>query len=103
MPATGVPPQTARIQALDGWRGISILLVLVGHLLEFRYGTGSSDDLGYRLADAFSTSGVCLFFTISGFIIMSLAVKERESARGFSARAFYVRRFFRIVPPLYFY
>jgi peptidoglycan/LPS O-acetylase OafA/YrhL len=103
MPATGAPPQTARIQALDGWRGISILLVVVGHLLQFRYGTGSPDDLGYRLADAFSTSGVCLFFTISGFIIMSLAMKERESARGFSARAFYVRRFFRIVPPLYFY
>lgn len=96
-------PRTGRIQALDGWRGISILLVVVGHLSQFRYFHGSVDDLSFRLADAFSTSGVCLFFTISGFIITSLAAKERESPQGFSARAFYARRFFRIVPPLFLY
>jgi peptidoglycan/LPS O-acetylase OafA/YrhL len=93
-----------RIPALDGWRGISISLVIAGHLFNYRFTSGGSEaSFLYRLLDVLSTGGVCIFFAISGFIIAKLAVEERESSGTFSAFAFYVRRFFRIIPPLSVY
>lgn len=92
-----------RIAALDGWRGISILMVVVAHLVNYRYANSSPDAFFYRFADALSTSGVCTFFSISGFIITKLALHERRSRGGFSASRFYIRRVFRIVPPFYLY
>ncbi len=42
--------------------------------------------------------GVDLFFALSGFLITYLAVQEAHTSGGFRLRAFWVRRFFRIVP-----
>jgi peptidoglycan/LPS O-acetylase OafA/YrhL len=104
-----VPPSVAdgalerRIASLDGWRGISILMVVVAHLVDSRYASGSPTLFYYRFADALSTSGVCTFFSISGFIITKLALHERRTRGYFSAGRFYIRRVFRIVPPFYLY
>ena len=43
-----------RILALDGWRGVSILLVIIGHLVEYRYAADSEHDLSARIADVLS-------------------------------------------------
>ena len=91
-----------RIAALDGWRGVSILMVIFGHLVDYRY-AGNSARIVLEFADAMSTLGVCVFFVISGLIITKLALRERDSAGSFSARRFYVRRLLRIVPPFYAY
>jgi peptidoglycan/LPS O-acetylase OafA/YrhL len=45
--------------------------------------------------------GVSVFFVISGYLITSLLLREREKSGSISLRNFYVRRVFRIVPPFY--
>jgi peptidoglycan/LPS O-acetylase OafA/YrhL len=92
-----------RIVALDGWRGISILLVIVGHLVNFRYTHGGTEDFTYRLFEVLSAGGVCIFFSISGFIIVRFALLERARTGTFSVLAFYTRRCLRILPPLWVY
>jgi peptidoglycan/LPS O-acetylase OafA/YrhL len=103
----GPPPADGtherRIEALDGWRGISILMVVAAHLVNYRYVSGAPDAFFYQFADALSTSGVCTFFSISGYIIAKLALHEQRSRGCFSASRFYIRRIFRIVPPFYLY
>lgn len=78
-----------RIPTLDGWRAISIALVIVGHATSYRYA------LGFQ-AYFFALLGVKIFFVISGFLITRLALNETA----FSAPAFYCRRAFRILPAL---
>ena len=45
--------------------------------------------------------GVDIFFTFSGFLITALMVDEFSRSNGFKLMAFYRRRFYRIVPPLF--
>jgi peptidoglycan/LPS O-acetylase OafA/YrhL len=45
-------------------------------------------------------SGVTIFFSISGFIITYLLLRENDATGGFGIRAFYVRRLLKIGPPL---
>lgn len=47
--------------------------------------------------------GVFCFFVISGYIITLLLKKERETTGTISIGAFYFRRAFRILPPLFFF
>src|SRR5271168_4566722 len=47
--------------------------------------------------------GVDLFFAISGFLITSRLIEERRIDGTISLKAFYVRRFFRIIPPAFAY
>ncbi len=90
-----------RIPSLDGLRALSIFLVVALHTLqrinETRY-------VGWGWYALFNgSSGVFIFFEISGFLITTLLLQE-HAKRGFvSLRGFYLRRAFRILPPLYFY
>lgn len=80
-----------RIPALDGWRGIAILLVLFGHI---------QDSLlrhYYRPWTQTEGRGVSLFFVLSGFLITSKLLETR------SLKRFYVRRFFRLIPAAWTY
>lgn len=45
--------------------------------------------------------GVDIFFTFSGFLITALMIDEFARSNQFKLRAFYRRRFYRIVPPLF--
>ena len=74
-----------RIPLLDGWRAISILLVLAGHL----FWLGPS---WLRLNDVAGASGMAIFFTLSGFLIVSFL------HAGAPVGQFLVRRLARIVP-----
>ena len=58
--------------------------------------------LNYALVRS-GTFGVALFFAISGFLICSLLLAERENTGGISLRSFYTRRAFRILPPAFTY
>jgi peptidoglycan/LPS O-acetylase OafA/YrhL len=73
------------LAVLDGWRGISILLVLAAHLLPL-------GPKGWRLNDVAGTVGMALFFTLSGFLITRFLL-TRDSVTDFL-----IRRLFRIVP-----
>ncbi len=84
-----------RIPALDGLRGIAILLVLVRHLFPEQV---SHPGVFARMSAAawLSWSGVDLFFVLSGFLIGGILIDARSSPSYF--KTFYTRRAFRIIP-----
>lgn len=57
------------------------------------------------IIDSFNRSGdgVGIFFVLSGFLITTLLLKEYEQAGKVKLFDFYLRRTFRILPPLYAY
>jgi peptidoglycan/LPS O-acetylase OafA/YrhL len=75
---------------LDGLRGCAVLLVLVGHVLVFKYWRGYRWNLAML--------GVLLFFVLSGFLITGLLCSEERRFGTISLKSFYVRRIFRILP-----
>jgi len=89
-----------RDRMIDGYRGVAVLGVIVGHALAYHY---SVPHLLGRLAGPAAGMGVQLFFAISGYIITSLLLKEDHEVGSVSIPAFYIRRCFRILPPLFIY
>lgn len=87
-----------RIPTLDGLRAVSITLVLLNHLVGTRYYPARLDFFGN-----FGNFGVRVFFVISGYLITSLLLKEREKTGAISLKNFYMRRVFRIFPAAYAY
>src|SRR6185503_4239118 len=90
----------ARIASLDGLRGISILMVLFGHL------TGTRNFLPRefgRITGDLGNLGVRVFFIISGYLITSLLFHEIEKRGRVDLKGFYIRRVFRIFPAFYAY
>lgn len=83
---------TRTFGSLDGLRALSILAVLWHHT---ERGAGGPT-LGAR-----GFLGVDLFFVISGFLIVTLLLRERRRHGDISLRQFYLRRFLRIFPPYY--
>ena len=96
------PTNSRRIVELDGWRGIAILCVVIGHTLNVRYGVNPQDE-PTGVTGLLAAWGVDIFFIISGFIITRLAIRERIEQGRFSTRRFYTRRILRIIPAFYFY
>jgi peptidoglycan/LPS O-acetylase OafA/YrhL len=47
--------------------------------------------------------GVFIFFVISGYLITTLLLREKDKTSTISLKSFYLRRAFRILPPLYVY
>ena len=96
------------LSGLDGWRAISILLVIFSHLVS-QHDEGFFGQLGGILTDlkidhhGFGRKGVQIFFCISGFLIFSRILVEMKKYNDFSFKEFFVRRFFRIFPPMYFF
>jgi len=93
-----IPDWSKRIPALDGLRGIAILLVLLHHSIFLgRSGTPwVSRMLG---AGRLTWAGVDLFFVLSGFLIGGILLDAKYSRNYF--KAFYIRRAFRIFPLYY--
>jgi peptidoglycan/LPS O-acetylase OafA/YrhL len=75
------------VPALDGLRGLAILLVLLLHLgVPFTNGAGAA--------------GVTIFFVLSGFLITSLLVRGLQDRDLGYLRTFYIRRVRRLFPAL---
>jgi peptidoglycan/LPS O-acetylase OafA/YrhL len=81
--------------AAHGLRGIASLMVFFAHLLggtaEHVYASNSAYVAAIGPFWNFGTFGVCLFFAISGFVIL-------PSALHYSPREFAARRFLRVYP-----
>ena len=74
------------VPALDGLRGLAILLVIGGHYFLMPRGGGGT--------------GVGLFFVLSGFLITTLLLEEHAATGRIRLGAFYVRRARRLLPGL---
>lgn len=79
------PTSLKHLPLLDGWRALSIVLVLAGHLFPI----GPSH---WQLNAPVSATGMVLFFTLSGFLITRFLIEDGN------VRDFLIRRLFRIVP-----
>jgi peptidoglycan/LPS O-acetylase OafA/YrhL len=78
------------VPALDGLRGVAILLVVTHHqLIPFSFSGGFL--------------GVDLFFVLSGFLITTLLLKEFDATNSISLKDFYLRRALRLGPALLVY
>ena len=75
-----------RWPALDGVRGLAILLVMLEHTHLAPFHGGGL--------------GVDLFFVLSGFLISGLLLAEFQRSRGLDIRRFYYRRALRLLPAL---
>jgi peptidoglycan/LPS O-acetylase OafA/YrhL len=78
--------------SLDGLRALSILAV-VWHHTEGETGGLALARLGFL--------GVDMFFVLSGFLIVTLLLRERDRQGDISLRGFYLRRSLRIFPAYY--
>jgi len=78
------------VPALDGLRGLAILLVITHHQL-----------IPLSLSGGFL--GVDLFFVLSGFLITTLLVTECDATETVSLKNFYLRRVLRLGPALVLY
>lgn len=105
---------SGRDAVIDGWRGISVLMVIAGHLFAYRaadmYPVDALNSVGLSLGNksfailsSLGTLGVCFFFMISGYLITTLLVAEEAKRDRVNLKAFYIRRAFRIMPAFYVY
>ncbi len=78
--------QTGHVPALDGVRGIAVIMVMAFHIWR-------------APVTAIGWAGVDLFFVLSGYLITGILWDLRPSAE--RARVFYLRRAFRILPLYY--
>jgi len=90
-------PHAGVIPALDGLRGIAIILVMLHHFTYYRPTSGIDLLIGHVLF--FCWTGVDLFFVLSGFLITGILLDTRDSERYFIT--FYARRILRIFPLYY--
>ena len=83
-PASPPAPRLAHVPALDGLRGVAVLVVVAFHL--------------HRLQGGFL--GVDLFFVLSGYLITSLLLVEHAGSGAVRLGRFWARRARRLLPAL---
>lgn len=84
-PAPAARRSLGHVPGLDGLRGVAVIGVLLFHANGWLRG-------GYL--------GVDLFFVLSGFLITSILVEEHRKRGRIDLRAFWVRRFRRLMPAM---
>lgn len=85
--------QTNYFSSLDGLRFLCILPVIFQHSINFENYHPRILELGFL--------GVDFFFVISGFLIVTLILREKDSTNDISLKKFYMRRTLRIFPLYY--
>jgi len=87
------------LPGLNGIRAIAAMAVVISHINNrldyYKLQKGTLLDL--------ASYGVTIFFTLSGFLITYLLLKELEKTGTIDVRKFYMRRVLRIWPLYYFY
>lgn len=89
------------LPALDGLRALSILLVLAAHTAN-PFESAPWRDL-FDQVSRHGNTGVAVFFAISGVLIAGRLLDEERSAGYIHLGRFYLRRAFRILPPVFAY
>ncbi len=84
MTASPTAPAPSTIPSLDGMRALFFVAVFLSHVTVFP-----------------GSFGVTGFFFLSGYLITTLLAREMRAHGSISIRDFYLRRAFRILPPMY--
>ena len=90
-------PEARHLPALDGLRGLAILLVLFHHFTILVPSTPA--EAGLKRVSAVGAYGVDLFFVLSGFLVTGILL--RTKGRPGFLKNFYMRRILRIFPLFY--
>jgi peptidoglycan/LPS O-acetylase OafA/YrhL len=85
-PSPQPPVRHGPIPSLDGLRALAVLIVVVSH-------SGYGETIPGGL-------GVTVFFFLSGYLITTLILDEQDSTSSVNIKHFYLRRAFRLLPPL---
>lgn len=92
--------EESHLPALDGLRGLAILLVLLFHTFarpEVQHANWIIKS--FNQVSLFGWTGVDLFFVLSGFLITRILLDAKTSTNFF--KVFYMRRILRIFPLYY--
>ena len=88
---------------LNGVRFIAAFWVIVHHIEQYKEKFGYDNQLFYtRFIRLIGPLSVFLFFVLSGFLITSLLLVEKERTNTINIKSFYMRRVLRIWPLYYF-
>lgn len=96
-------PKDSYIRGFDGLRAVSIILVIMNHAGLYFF-LPENDFVKNRLWHLFSgPTGVFFFFGISGFLITTLLMNEKEKNGKINIPHFFIRRFLRLLPPVFIF
>src|SRR5579862_5932438 len=87
------------LPTLDGWRACAVMAVIVSHFAYSSSIVNNAPHWVHYVLIGSGVKGVQLFFAISGFLITSRLIEERNLSGRISLKRFYVRRVCRILPP----
>ena len=90
-----MPRPSNYIPTLDGWRALAVIAVIGTH--------GRPESATWLWFFEYGGHGVAVFFGISGYLICSRLLDEEDAYGSISLKKFYLRRAFRILPPVFFY
>lgn len=94
--------QSGRIPSLDGLRALAVMIVFLAHARFWVLADADvSEYFGENAVFLPARFGVTIFFFLSGYIITTLMRSEFERSHTISFKRFYLRRIYRIFPPLY--
>ncbi|MGZ3946428.1 MAG: acyltransferase family protein, partial [Mucilaginibacter sp.] len=86
-------PGPHKLLGLDHLRAFAILYVVLFHYQFFGHPAWVNSIAG------FGWSGVDLFFVLSGFLISGQLFATIAKGKAISLKEFFIKRFFRIIPP----
>lgn len=88
------------IKGYDGLRAFSIILVVLTHLGMVNIMPQNDYALNRVWVLISGLTGVQVFFSLSGFLITGILLKEQTTTNTINLKNFYIRRFLRLLPPL---
>lgn len=89
---------TIRFSNLDGLRFIAAMFVVINHTEQISGILGLDNYFLLKGIEQIGKYGVMLFFSLSGFLITYLLLKEKSTTGTINIKSFYMRRILRIWP-----
>jgi peptidoglycan/LPS O-acetylase OafA/YrhL len=102
-PRGSASDHSSRLPGLDGLRACAIAMVIFSHGKNQLSATPLPPFLDRVVFGLWGNLGVYFFFGLSGYLITYLLLREYSATGGISLEKFYLRRAFRILPPLFLF
>lgn len=93
LPSGNTASKSPKLYGLDHLRALAIVLVFLFHYRGFAHPAWVNDVAG------FGWTGVDLFFVLSGFLIAGQLFTQLKHTGRIALGDFFIKRFFRIIPP----